>query len=216
MQNNKNNLVLQKQYLFIAIIVFFVNMSILNAKINPQDKNVRIEIAKELSILAIDGGNIYTYYGAKNSHAIETKNSIILIDCTYNTTQMNEFLGYMEGLNKTIANVFLTSKDRDYLLFTSFIKNKKTFSNEEIFSDYKLDNEVIVKDGSINIDGIRIDIEQQDGYIVLKLKDYGVLIGQDMFSNVNNNPKSKYHFSELDKQEYKIILVGKGQNIFLK
>ena len=215
---NSNNII-KKQYLFITFIIFFVCTYTLNAKMPPNDYNVKIEVAKELSILSLDIGDIYTYYGSQqNVHFIETKQSIILIDVLDNKTQMQEVIGYIESLNKSVSCIFLLSNKRDYTQLKTIFKDSIIIANDKVVDKGIFKNAIRAKNGSVNIDGLNIDIKLVDEDMILKLRHYGILIRQDEFGNMyaNNQPTSTYKLSPVEKQEYKIILVGKGQNIFLK
>ena len=215
---NSNNII-KKQYLFITFIIFFVYTYTLNAKMPPNDYNVKIEVAKELSILSLDIGDIYTYYGSQqNVHFIETKQSIILIDVLDNKTQMQEVIEYIESLNKSVSYIFLLSNKRDYTQLKTIFKDSIIIANDKVVDKGIFKNAIRAKNGSVNIDGLNIDIKLVDEDMILKLRHYGILIGQDGFGNIyaNNQPTSTYKLSPVEKQEYNIILVGKGQNIFLK
>jgi hypothetical protein len=193
----------------------------LGATITPFGKKnetrIKIQIEEKLGLLQLENGYVYTYYGQnENAHFIETQNSVVLIDGLSNPQEMAILNGYIEGLKKPVSNIFLLSPKRKYGFFKNILYIKSNIiTNEYLINKHNLRDSVAIKYTSVNIDGLIIEIKHIKGdYILLKLPHYGILIGSDLFSNINK-PKSKYKLNKKEKVKYKIILVGKGKNLFL-
>ncbi len=211
-------------------------------KIESQNKNI--------SILALGENKIHTFHSISNSHIIETPNKLILIDAQINFILAKQVKSYIEGLNKPLDRVILSHAHPDHWFGAEIFKGVKITTTKNIVKDINKDGKgyinrlkkmmpgiiptQIIKSqsdvvlGAQSWDGLDVIVEEyqeQEAHnsIVVKIPEYGVLIGQDLFykdthlvaSSQSGNSNWINILESFDKNEaknYQTILVGHGKN----
>ncbi len=191
---------------------------------------------KHVSIIQIYDNKIHTFYGLSNSHIIETKNQLIVIDTQANSINASLLKKYVMSLNKPIKHIILSN------LYLTHCSNYEIFKNSNIMTSKNILKDISNKKNKIkhltlgkqNWDGLSVVIEQYSKYkkndsIVIKIPEHGVLIAQNLLYNkthlIANNKNKNWiktleSFVKNESKNYHTILSGHGKsassNIFRK
>ena len=244
---------LKKIILFISLVSFvFIGCTQQGAKEPKKKGEVKnlVSDVENVSIIGIGEYKIHTFYGVSNSHVIETPEKLIMIDAQFDFNLAKELKKYVATLNKPLERIILSHAHPDhwfgYPIFegTPIITTPGVISHledrgqeyieilkprmGEIIPDEVVPAKGEIKLGKQNWDGLEVILEEYAEHeahysIVIKIPEYGVMIGQDLFYNDmhlvapdrNRNKNWAKLLESFDKNEardYKTIFVGHGKN----
>jgi glyoxylase-like metal-dependent hydrolase (beta-lactamase superfamily II) len=204
---------------------------------------------KKVSIIQMDNYKIHTYYGVSNSHIIETPNKLIMVDAQFNFKLAKPLNAYIQTLKKPLDRIIISHAHPDHW-YGYPIFDAPTVTTPNVVEDLAFLGPIflkihtpkmgkiipkkvvpakpIVKLGKQNWDGLEVIVEEYANQeaphsILIKIPEYGVLIGQDLFYNdvhlvAGNRENNKNwvkilaSFNENEAKSYKTILTGHGSS----
>jgi len=169
------------------------------------------QAADNISVFTSGNIKLHTFHGISNSHIIETKNELRLIDAQMTLKQAKQLKAYIDSLNKPLVQLILSHNHPDHWFGAEiFANNTPIATSKNIKLDLKngggryikimkkklkdnMPNQVIEPNqdlalGNHNWDGLEIIIEEyaeQESHhsLLIKLPQHGIMIGQDLFYN---------------------------------
>ncbi|MBT3203174.1 MAG: MBL fold metallo-hydrolase [Gammaproteobacteria bacterium] len=167
--------------------------------------------AENISVISSGALKIHTFHGISNSHLIETKNELHLIDAQMTFKHARQLKKYIDSVGKPLVQVILSHNHPDHWfgaeIFSSqtpiattanitkdlknggyrYIKNLKKKLKDNM-PDQVIKPDVELNLGQHNWDGLKVIVEEyaeQESHhsLVLKLPEHGIMIGQDLFYN---------------------------------
>ena len=169
------------------------------------------QVAKNISVISVGAHKFHTFQGISNSHIIETKNELRLIDAQMTLSHARALKKYIDQLGKPLVQVILSHNHPDHWFGSKIFEHSSpiaTTSNVrkdlqnggarylKILKKKLKDNmpdKVIVPSvelaiGKQNWDGLEVIVEEQTEQeahhtLLVKIPAYGIVIGQDLFYN---------------------------------
>ncbi len=165
-----------------------------------------------VSVLRADGIAIHTVYGVANSHVIETRNEVRVVDAHLALDAAQALKAYVESLGKPVKQVILSHNHPDHWFGSQVLAQiAPVATSRNVADDLKhgggrylkgplakrlkdnMPGEVIVPSETVALgeqtwDGVNVVVEEFPEHeahhsLVIKLPDHGVMIGQDLFYN---------------------------------
>jgi len=208
-----------------------------------------VKVNDNVEVIDLGQYKIHTFYGVSNSHVIETPTSLTLVDLQFLDKHAVALRDYIDTLNKPLSRAVLSHNHPDHWfgyryfnvvpLTTPGVKDDLDNRGEEFIQIMKprmkdaMPDKVVTVDTSLklgehNWDGLRVIVEEYREHeshhsVVLKLPDYGVIVGQDLFykdshlvaSNLDRNKNwvaLLEGFIENEAKTYHTFLTGHGPN----
>ena len=244
---------LRKIMLFVSFVSFVfigcVQHGIKEPKKRGEIKNL-VSSLENVSIIGMNEHKIHTFYGVSNSHIIETPEKLILVDAQFNFKLAKALKQYIESLDKPLDRIILSHAHPDHWFGYPIFENTPILTTPGVVADLGhrgheyieimkprmgaiIPDKVVpakgkIKLGKQNWDGLEVILEEyteQEAHhsILIKISEYGVMIGQDLFYNNmhlvasdrernKNWAKILESFDKNEVQNYNTILVGHGKN----
>jgi len=168
---------------------------------------------KQVTILGAGEFKIHTYHGVSNSHIIETKNELRVIDAQFTLSEAKKLRSYIKSLNKPLVEVMISHDHPDHwfgskvfldiapISAISSVKKDLISGGMRYINNVKknpklkdnIPSEVIVPNKEIKVgvqkwDGLMVIVEEYkeheaDHSMLIKIPSMGIMIGQDLFYN---------------------------------
>jgi len=171
--------------------------------------------AGALTVIPLKNLRIHSYQAPEtavfvNSHILETKSRLIIIDTQFLRPHAQQFRRYADSLNKPIDRVIITHSHPDHWFGCEFFRDADIYALQEVadqireggdammqayapaFGDAITDTtavpQKIIKPGTETLDDVTLAYGKADGAeagvnLVIELPDNRVLIGQDLIFN---------------------------------
>ncbi len=169
----------------------------------------------KISIIEKGGAKLHTYTSPEdgllvNTHIIETKDKLVVIDTQLLRKFAKEAKGYVESLAKPIDRIIITHSHPDHWFGLEYFEGVPTYSLKEtkeeiekmgamfidaekkMFGDEITDKIILlkneIKEGAETIDGVKFEFEKVGGaeagvQLLIKLPELSAIIVQDIASN---------------------------------
>lgn len=166
---------------------------------------------ENVDVMDINGTRIHTFHGISNSHIIETKNALFMIDAQFMFKHADQLKSYIESIGKPMNMIVLSHNHPDHWFGTERLKGVAPIAtSQNVIDDLKtgggrylkvlkkklkgqLPEKVVVPDQTLALgaqqwDGLEVILEEfpeQEAHhtLIVKIPSLGVLIAQDMVYN---------------------------------
>lgn len=211
-----------------------------------------VKVTDKIDVITLGDTKIHTFHGISNSHIIETPNEVRVIDAQMMLTHAQGVKKYVDSLGKPVKAVILSHNHPDHWFGAQVFANAgiPVIASKNTIADLKKGGARYIKVmkkklkdnmpksviepseeltlGKHNWDGLDVVVEEYSEHeshnsILIKIPDYGVMIGQDLFYNnlflVASDRKRNQNWIKIlnsfkgnEAKQYKTILVGHGKN----
>ena len=171
------------------------------------------QVTENVSVITVGSTKFHTFHGISNSHIIETKNELRMIDAQFNFKLAKALKKYIDTLGKPLVQIILSHNHPDHWYGTEiFATTTAIATSKNVMNDLKtggmryikamqknpkmkdnIPGKVIVPSieialGKQNWDGLEVIVEEypdQEAHhsLLIKIPAYGIMIGQDLFYN---------------------------------
>ncbi|MGF1761625.1 MBL fold metallo-hydrolase [Photobacterium sagamiensis] len=197
----------------LGVTMLVLMMSVVTVQAKTLDTLNNEKIADNISMVKAGGVKIYTFHGVSNSHIIETKNELRVIDAQLTLSSAKKLKAFIESLNKPLVEVLLSHNHPDHWFGSEIFASKTPIAtissvkadlarggmryikikNKNLKMKGDIPTQVIFPNKEIKLgvqkwDGLTVVVEEYDGHeahhsMLIKIPSMGVIIGQDLFYN---------------------------------
>ncbi len=197
----------------LCLTVFTLTLSVVTAQAKTIDTLSSKKITNNISMMTAGDVKIHTFHGISNSHIIETKNELRVIDAQFTLSSAKYLKAYIESLNKPLVEIILSHNHPDHWFGAEAFEGKTPIAT---ISSVKADlasggmryikimnknpkmkgdipTQVVVPNKEIKLgvqkwDGLTVVVEEYEGHeahhsMLIKIPSMGIMIGQDLFYN---------------------------------